>query len=95
MLIRNGVQGRSRGHVLITGPYGSVEHETFTCAHCQQLTVIPHRATPDELGGRCNQCDAMVCKDCVQRDKGRCTPFEKRIAEYEARMRFRAAAGGQ
>jgi hypothetical protein len=93
MLIRNGIQGRARGHVSITGPDGTVEHETFTCSHCSQLTIIPHRATPEQLGGRCAQCDAMVCAECVRRDQGRCKPFEKRIAEYEARHRFLSQVG--
>jgi hypothetical protein len=93
MLIRQGIQGRARGHLAITGPCGTVEHETFTCAHCSQVVMVPHRAAPDELGGRCHHCDAMVCPTCVQRDQGRCKPFEQRIEEYENRHRFLRSVG--
>lgn len=93
MLIRNGIQGRARGHVSITGPDGTIERETFTCAHCSQVVIIKLRATPEELGGRCHHCDAMVCPACVARDQGRCKPFEKRIEEYEARHRFLGQVG--
>jgi hypothetical protein len=91
MLIRHGIQGRARGHVAVTGPGGTVEHETFTCAHCQKIVTVKPRATPGELGGRCHNCDAMVCPGCAR--VGRCTPFEKRIEEYEARMRLRKQVG--
>lgn len=91
MLIRNGIQGRSRGHLAVTGPDGTIEQETFTCAHCSCIVVVKYRATPEELGGACRHCDAMVCPDCVR--VGRCTPFEKRIEEHEARMRLREQVG--
>jgi hypothetical protein len=91
MLIRQGIQGRARGHVSITGPNGTVEHETFTCAHCQHVVVVKSRATPDELGGRCGHCDAMVCPACAR--VGRCVPFERRIEQYEQRMRLLRQVG--
>lgn len=91
MLIRHGFQGRARGHLSIAGPTDTVEFETFTCAHCSRIIKIPHRAAPDEVGGRCGNCDAMVCPGCVR--IGRCTPFEKKLEEYEARQRFLVNVG--
>lgn len=91
MLIRSGIQGRARGHVSITGPNGTVEHETFTCAHCQQVVIIKPRALPEEIGGRCGHCDAMVCASCAR--VGRCVPFERRIEQYEQRMRLLRQVG--
>lgn len=91
MLILNAIQGRARGHLLITGPDGTVEHDTFTCAHCQEVIVVKLRAAPEEMGGRCHHCDAMVCPGCAV--TGRCEPFEKRIEEYERRHRFLSQVG--
>lgn len=74
---------RAKGFVLEDGPSGRVESETFTCCHCNRPVEVPHKAPPDECGGICYQCYAMVCPACVK--KGVCTPFMKKLDEYEKR----------
>jgi hypothetical protein len=82
---------RARGFSVEDGPDGRLENETFTCAHCNTVVDIPHRCPPDQLGGRCFQCDAMICSACVA--VGACTPFERKLEQYEARDRFLRQAG--
>lgn len=59
---------------------------TMTCAHCNRVTIIEVKARPDDCGGFCMCCMKPICKDCAGKP---CTPFEKRLEEYEARMRLR------
>lgn len=82
---------KSRGVIVETGPLGTVEQETFTCAHCNVLVPVKHRAAPDECGGLCMHCMAMVCTTCQRH--GTCTPFEKKLVAYERRQSLFAAAG--
>lgn len=63
---------------------------TFTCCHCNAVTVIAPRAKPDDCGGFCRLCMAATCKACAD---GTCVPFEKRLEELEARARFLASMG--
>jgi hypothetical protein len=49
------------------------------------------RCPPDQLGGRCFQCDAMLCRVCAA--SGECTPFERKLERLEARDRFLRQAG--
>lgn len=74
----------------MTGPSGAVEHETFTCKHCNSLHVVPHRAV-EKAGGFCMQCWGMLCPGCAK--LGRCTPFEQKI-EDQARRDANARALG-
>ena len=60
---------------------------TFTCCHCNTVTVIEARAKPDDCGGFCLGCMKPTCRACA--DKG-CTPFEKRLERYEAKSAARA-----
>lgn len=62
------------------------EADTFTCAHCNRVVHVPAKANPDELGGFCRMCMSMVCPQCAN---GSCTPFEKKLAEIEARYHAR------
>ncbi len=75
-----------------TGPNGTVEHDTFTCGHCNRVTIVPHRAAAEDMGGMCKQCMHLICTACV--DNGRCTPFEKKLEAMESRERLRQAMGG-
>jgi hypothetical protein len=77
---------RSKGYLVASGPDGSVEHETFTCAHCSAVVLVRVKAPAHELGGMCHQCDAMICSSCSA--TGKCEPFEKKIEAYERRHRF-------
>lgn len=57
----------------------SQEFDTFTCAHCNGVTVVRPKT---DAGGWCSMCSRAVCARCAD---GACTPFEKRLAEMEAR----------
>lgn len=62
-----------------------VEHDTFTCVHCQKIVTIPHRASAEDCGGVCYGCDGLICGDCV--GKG-CRPIELWVERAEARGRM-------
>lgn len=59
------------------------EVETFQCGHCQRIKHVPAKCSPYDLGGHCRICDTLICPDCVR--DGRCTPFEKKLDEWERR----------
>lgn len=82
---------RTRGFLVDDTSGGRVESETFTCNHCNHLVEIPHKAPPDEAGGICYQCYALICPACAR--KRECTPFMKKLEEYERRSRFRRELG--
>lgn len=63
------------------------EADTITCAHCNRVHII----TKEDAGGFCRQCMKALCGPCA--DLGRCTPFEKKLEQAEARDRFRRAVG--
>lgn len=85
------LQGGTRGLEIVDGPGGTVEYETFTCIHCNEIVRVPHRASPDDCGGFCRQCMAPTCPKCTA--KGVCTPFLKKVEEIERRARMLAAIG--
>lgn len=61
------------------------EMDTLTCAHCQTIVFLhkPDGTRTEDQGGFCVKCFKGVCGPCA--DLGRCTPFEKKIEEYERR----------
>lgn len=63
----------------------TVEHQTFTCQHCQRIVTIPHKSRPEDSGGICYGCYKLICPHCV--GKG-CRPIEKWLEEQEAKARF-------
>lgn len=65
------------------------EIDTFTCAHCNRVVHVPPHQDAADLGGLCKQCMGLICPRCV--DKRTCTPWEKNMAEAEARQRLRDA----
>jgi hypothetical protein len=87
-----GLPGRkARGHTieLGPGPGAGVEQETFTCCHCNGVTIIEHRAKPEDLGRYCLSCDAMTCVRCASFQG--CVPFMRRIDESVRRGAMLAA----
>lgn len=87
------MQGRTKGFRTVSGPNGTQEFETFTCAHCSHVVLVPHKAKPDDLGGICRPCMKMVCAKCCA--TGRCDPFEKKLKRMESRASFlQSVAGG-
>jgi hypothetical protein len=91
MLVRvSPVSGeRAKGYSLERGPEGTVERETFKCAHCQYITEIVKGA---DIGKMCMPCGRMICVRCVRR--GVCEPYEQAIEKALARARLLEAAGG-
>ncbi len=90
MLIKHG-RPTGLGHEVSSGPFGNVEHETFTCGHCSSITTIPHRADPASCGGMCRHCSRLVCPGCAR--AGRCTPIEARLEAQLARQQFLKQVG--
>jgi hypothetical protein len=58
------------------------EADTFTCAHCNRIIHVKPKAPLEDLGGRCNMCDDLICPDCVR--TGQCDPFEEKLKRMEA-----------
>lgn len=83
---------RAGGYLLVTGPGGTAEADTFTCCHCQQVVIVPPKAAPADAGGWCWRCSKPICSSCAA--SGECTPFEKRLERLEASARLRAAITG-
>ncbi len=78
---------KPEGYSLWTEPDGGKkEMDTFTCRHCNCVVQIPPRATPSECGGWCFQCNGGICGKCA--DRFTCTPFEKKLDQYERANRF-------
>ena len=63
---------------------------TFTCCHCNRVTIVPIAARAEDCGGFCRLCMAPTCTGCA--DKG-CTPFERELERSEAAGRLMASMG--
>lgn len=75
------------GYAVISDPeMGLSEADTFTCCHCNRVTVVKPKSSPDEFGSMCRLCMKMVCAKCAGQG---CTPFEKRLEAIEAEDRKR------
>ena len=68
---------------LIDGNGKTHEGESFTCRHCQFITLVAARQRPEDLGGYCTLCNSLVCAKCAA--KGQCDPFEEKQKRMEAR----------
>lgn len=78
---------KAGGYAVIIDPdAGLTEIDTFTCGHCNGITHVKARASPDEIGSMCRLCMKMVCVKCASHG---CTPFEKRLEAIEAEDRKR------
>lgn len=76
------------GGVQETRPSGSdriVGQQTFSCAHCGAVVVVPFKAKPHEVGEFCTRCHRPTCKKerCVRT----CVPQEEMIARIEKNAR--------
>ena len=86
---------RPQGYAIILDPCAPTqEADTFTCAHCNRITLVPPRPHPMP-GGFCRMCMKPVCELCAD---GGCTPFEKQLEAMEkkdeARRRLMLAVTG-
>jgi hypothetical protein len=78
---------KKTGYATITSPTGLKEFDTCTCKHCGRVWAIKSTEKGQgDLGGWCRTCQGAICPTCVGKD---CTPFMKRIKEYEVKMKFR------
>jgi hypothetical protein len=82
---------RPGGYAIRAGEDGVREWDTFTCGHCQRVTLVEARQDPSKLGGFCRVCMKHICGPCA--DNGTCRPFEKALEQAEARDRFLRSAG--
>lgn len=83
---------RKPGGVLIcTSDTGVQERDTFTCAHCGGIVVVPPKAEALVMG-YCRRCDKPVCQRCEE--LGVCTPFEERLRRVEASYHARRSYAG-
>jgi uncharacterized protein YprB with RNaseH-like and TPR domain len=70
---------KAGGYGVITEADGKlIEHDTFTCAHCQRVTIVPAKAKPDDFGDFCRNCMRMICVRCAGKE---CYPFKKKLEE--------------
>ncbi len=67
---------------------GLSEYDTAMCGHCNSVVHIKPFMDPADMGGLCKQCMKFTCPKCV--DLG-CTPFEKKLEQWEARDRWHRA----
>jgi len=89
------------GYTVVTDPDApTVERDTVTCGHCQRVVFVKpgtvatvylvlDRATrrwQEEPGALCRVCMRSICLLC--HDDGRCTPWERRLAQMESRDRL-------
>lgn len=82
---------RPQGYLVIASPDSPlVERDTFTCVHCNAVTVVTPSTPAEEQGGWCFQCNKMVCKMCAGKD---CVPFEKKLEEMERREVWHRSLG--
>lgn len=91
---------RAKGYIQFIGPESTVEHETFTCGHCnrivrmekdvslQSLDMAIRRGKEKRDIRRCGGCDRLVCPKCHKQPT--CTPFEKVLEAVERRSRLRS-----
>lgn len=89
---------RAKGFIQFIEPYQTVEHETFTCAHCNCIVRMQKDVTLQGLDmairqgvekrdiRRCHSCDALTCPACQKVPT--CTPFMKKLEAYERRERL-------
>ena len=67
----------------------SVERDTFTCAHCQDIIHVHPKARPEDVGGLCKACMGLICPACVTRaQKYGCEPFIRKVEQIEHRERM-------
>jgi len=70
--------GQSRGYSVMTSPGGTVEKDTFTCSHCNEIKFLE----PGKPAyAHCTTCDKDIC-DKPKCNAG-CTPFIKKIEKRE------------
>lgn len=81
------MRGTRGGYATFQGEEGHLrEADTYTCAHCQFVTILKPREPPHAT---CKSCMGFICAKCYGRlTLGEmCRPTERRLAEYEKKLR--------
>lgn len=73
---------RPGGQLIITSEFSCVEIDTFTCGHCNTIHPVRPKEKPEDVGGLCYVCWALVCPNCVG---GGCDPLEEKLKRAEMR----------
>lgn len=91
--IKGDIQGRRKGFYLTDDPAQAPERETFSCGHCQHVTIVEHSQRLDDLGCFCLACARPCCRTCTAKMAagGMCEPFEKKFDALEAADRLKRA----
>jgi hypothetical protein len=69
------------------GQHRVKEADTKGCLHCGGHFFVKPMCDPADAGGFCHMCGTAICPRCAQRSE--CTHFERRMAQEEAKARFR------
>lgn len=68
----------------------SVERDTLTCGHCSRIVHVQPLSRPEDVGGQCRVCMALICYPCYLRmAKYGCEPFIKKIEQIEHQERMK------
>ena len=65
------------GYLILSGEGPDLEFDTFTCKHCNCVTIVKSDTNIDF----CRLCMAAICSNCAGKP---CTPFEKILERMEA-----------
>ncbi len=84
---------RPGGFLICYSPDGVKQADTFTCGHCQRITVVTGKSSAYELGGQCRACMRLICSHCC--NLLGCDVIEKKIERMETAGRRRAEMGLQ
>lgn len=83
---------QATGYATIIGHKGTVETDTYTCAHCNSARYL-NSTDPKVVcdpGGVCRSCMAQICSQCLAKE---CLAFEKKLDLYERRQNLFKAMG--
>jgi hypothetical protein len=81
------MRGTKGGYATFHGEFGPVrEADTYTCQHCQRVTILKPREFPH---GTCKACMGFICARCYGAlTLGEmCRPTARRLADYERKIR--------
>lgn len=84
------------GFRIVTEPgKAAVENDTFTCAHGNEIVIVPPGIAKQTVGAYCRACGKHICEKCAREmDRTlKCVPFERRLEQMEDRRRFRRNLG--
>jgi hypothetical protein len=76
---------RPGGWICVEGQSAKVEIDTFMCGHCNRHTIVKPGQRPEDVGGMCYCCTALLCPRCTGlKSLGQpCMPLEKWLDDYE------------